>query len=715
MLRKQVWHLLPGMVMCSFILLLGVEASPAYGEFLDYTYAPQVLHVDLDKNIIVVVFSGENPEYVIQQMDTGKRLWSIPYEDARVVFGNDAVAITRKGSIQVFDKATGRELWSESGEHLNERIYAYFIGDTQWIRADCDKSVIWYTPEGKQLKPVVPNVPEKNVWFAGWMEDGQTLLLTMYEETEDGVNTLTAYFWKPEDNHLEQGYVLTSSHRLSVWITPFDKKAIYAEYDTNSALIKRSFIDARSGELLKDLPVSNSEVFFSRICKNGLVVDTNEALNGYTVSDLETGKCIAAISEPEHVFLLHTKVTDKNSDWIVSFDKEHRLWLWPVEKDPKPRLIYTPPAGNYFPGIIQDIRFPYVFFDSKSQMEAYLLEDMVRVKSWRAEGTRNRVFTPDTCSNLNRVVAWESEGGRGSQERIWTTQVFEAFNPYPLCTVSGCPRGISPDGRYCAVQNPENGPVHIIEVDSSKTGAIVEKEIHESARVVFSPDNRAAVICFKSGRNTLVSLEEPYAQRTIKGGEGLVFSPDGNLYALSGTGEAKLYDLVTDRLIHTFVEPVKVQKRHEYPPDGFLETAERFGKNIIGTFVPGNKETPPVNCKFSEDGKQLITTASGQVLRVWDIKSGKIVRTIYTKLAEERNEKGYINNSWALSQNGSYAFAFNYDGFGASSLWDVNTGRMIAKDYLPQGEIKHVSVADDGSGVYMAIGGRIYFVAGKKK
>lgn len=694
---------------CLAFLVLGVLS--AHGEFLEYTYAPRVAHVDLDKNLIALY---SNSECVIQTIDTGKGLWSLQSENRRIEFGKDALVVTEKGRIEVLDKATGRELWSKSGEYLNKLRYAYFIGDSQWVWTHSNENLFLFTPEGKHLKPFIPDVSEQRIIIAGWMEDGQTLLLQVSEETEDEVNTLTTYFWRPAENHLDKGYVFKSSHRAYIWITPFDEKAIYSEYDADYTQIKRSFIDARTGELLKDLPVSNSEVFVSRIYTNGLVIDTNETLNGYTVSDLETGKRIAAISEPEHVFILYTIVKDKNSDWIVSYDREYRFWLWPVEKDPKPRLIYTPPVGNYFPGSVKDIRFPYVFFDSKSREEAYLLEGMVRVKSWRAEGTKNRVFTDDICSNINRVMAWYSNGGRGNQERIYTTQVFEAFNPYPLCTIPGCPRSISPDGWYCAVQNPENGPVHIVEVDSSKTCAVVEKEMNESARVVFSPDNRVAVICFNSGRNVLVSLEEPYEQRTIKGGRGLVFSPDGNLYALSGRGEAKLYDLLTDRLIHTFVEPVKVQNPHEPPPDGFLETAERFGRNIIGTFLPGNKATPPVNCKFSEGGKQLITTASGKVLRVWDVKSGKLIRTIYTKLAEERNEKGYINNCLILSKNGQYAFAYNRDGFGKSSLWGVNTGRMITRDSLPDGKIEHVSVADDGSGVYMTIGDRIYFVAGKK-
>ena len=462
-------------------------------------------------------------------------------------------------------------------------------------------------------------------------------------------------------------------------------------------------------------PSTTKPVF--NFTEKGYLITTNEVLNDLTVLDMKTGETITTISEPDHTFWLHTRIIDSEKGWIISWDKEHQYWLWPIEENSQPRLIYTPPVGDYLPGSIEDIRFPYVFFyTGQSKRDAYLLDGMVRVKSWCAEGTTNRIFTDKICSNLNRILARKYEGKNEKEESIYTTQVFEAFNPYPLCTLSGYPRGISPNGRYCAVQYPIDGPVHFVKVDSDKTFAVIENEKKSNfPSVIFSPDNCMAATCFSHRETILISLEEPYTQRTIKGGSGLVFSPDGNLYALSGTGEAQLYDLVTDRLIHTFVEPVKVQKYYESPPDGFLETAGRFGRNILGTFMPGQKETPWVNCKFSEDSKQLITTASGKILRVWDVKSGKLIRTIYTKVAEERDEKGYIHNYLVLSQNGEYAFALNYDGFGASSLWDVNTGRMITRDYLPKGKIEHVSVADDGSGVYMTIDSRIYYVAGKKK
>lgn len=712
MSMKQVYRLLPEMVLWAMLLFLMVGAAPTYGEFLEYTYPPRVAHVDLDRNIVVVVLFGEKPEYVIQRLDTGERLWSIPNQDVKADFGADAVVVTRKGRIQVLDKTTGRELWSQSGEHLNEIGYAHFIGDTRWTVVRLKESIVIYTPDGQPRKPSIPDKPAAKMIVVGWMQDNKTLLLTVQEEKEDGLNVLTTYFWEPESNHIKEGYVLTSTGKPHLFGMFPDNKAIYWEYKPDYGEEQMVLVDAVTGKEHRAFDFG----FNFGFTENAYLTATNEILNGFAARDMETGKIITTVSEPEHTFYLNNRVIGTDKDWVISSDAENRYWIWPIEDNSKPRLIYKPLAGNYFPGYIESIRSPYIFFNTgKSQMEAYLLDGMVRVKSWRAEGTKNRVFTKDICSNVNRVIAWDLEGGRGDEERIWTTQVFEAFNPYPLCTLSGSPRGISPDGRYCMMQQPENGPVRLVEVDSSRTCAVIESEKEGRARVIFSSDNRMAAIYFSNGGTTFISLEEPHAQRTIKGGNGLVFSPDGNFYALLGTGEAKLYDIATDALVHTFVEPEKVEQHYERPPEGFLETAGRFGRNIIGTFVPAHKESPFVNCAFSEDGKQLITMASGKLLRVWDVKSGKLVRTIRTGLAAERNEQGYIRNYVTLSRNGKYAFASNQDGFDASSLWDLSTGRRIAKEYLPRGEIRHISVADNGSAVYMAIGERLYCVAGKNK
>ena len=204
MQRRRVNRYLVGSWFFGWLILFTFGMSSAQGEFLKYTYAPRVLHVNLDKNIIVVVLFGENPEYVIQRLDTGKRLWSIPDQDVEVQFGNDAVSITRKGSIQVLDKATGRELWSESGEHLNEFGYDHFIGNTKWIVVRPKGYIAVYAPDGQPYKPSIPGKPVTRINVIGWLQDNKTLLLTVLEEKKEEESILHVYFWVSESKKIEK-------------------------------------------------------------------------------------------------------------------------------------------------------------------------------------------------------------------------------------------------------------------------------------------------------------------------------------------------------------------------------------------------------------------------------------------------------------------------------------------------------------------------------
>ena len=68
-----------------------------------------------------------------------------------------------------------------------------------------------------------------------------------------------------------------------------------------------------------------------------------------------------------------------------------------------------------------------------------------------------------------------------------------------------------------------------------------------------------------------------------------------------------------------------------------------------------------------------------------------------------------------MSANGAYAFSCNLDRFGTPSLWDVNTGALLATVEIPAGQIGNVAVADDGSMVYMEIDNDLYFLPGRTK
>ena len=218
-------------------------------------------------------------------------------------------------------------------------------------------------------------------------------------------------------------------------------------------------------------------------------------------------------------------------------------------------------------------------------------------------------------ADLNRVLAWYTGEDAESRELADMTQVFEAHLSEPIREVPGSPRGLSPDGRYCVVQHPSNGPFHLVEIDSGRTCASVpaEKEMPYTV-VFFSPDNRYLAV-HAPNQLSVIRLGDEYTQVDIDVPakyEGfprqtmihsVSFSPDGSYFVFQGLdGYATLYSSSTGEAVRTFEEPDKITSRYESPPDGFLEAAANFGKRLIGRVVTLNPVTPKITSGFSADG-----------------------------------------------------------------------------------------------------------------
>ena len=716
--KKHTWHLPPRRLFQGVIALLVCWVCPAFGTTRLYSYPPRVTHVDVEKYLLIIVSEAG---FYAQDMDTGKRLWSHPWpSEARdswnLQCGNTHLLITIGNGIQVMDKFTGRNRWTRRNEELGRLYFASFIGNGAWVQARFERGTVVYTGAGKAVPMLFAGKRLEEVSVSGWLPDGKTLLLTQRGTTEDTRNTLTTYFWDTETDNITKGYVLKADGSLLLYYLPDSEKAYLIEINSGGHRGHSAFkeIDVYTGTIRRagEMPKP-----WSGFTEDGHVLTLSVELDKASLVSLETGETVATIGGPGHLFIIHTTVLARGKNWMFSRDDTYRYWLWSFEEDASPRMIWEPPPGNYLPGPIEAVKPPYMLCQTgPNKMEAFLIDNLERVKSWRAEGEPRRVFTAVTCADMNRILAWFYEDDAETGESVWKTQVFEAHNPTPLITVPGVSQGLSPDGRFCATQHPRTeGPVYLVNVDSGKTLAVIDHEKMGSATVVFSPDSRFVAV-LASEETTFLSLDNERVRRTVKRRAHLIFSPDGNYYVTQwGYGRATVYESSTGEAVHTFEEQEKVAARHSRPPRNILERAENFGRNLLGRVVTVAPATPMLTCGFAADGTQLITLAEGQILRVWDICSGKLLRTIRTRLPEQRDARGQINNHLVLSPNGAYAFAYNSDGFAVATLWETATGRAIIRHNLPAAKVKDIAVLDDGTGVYMSLEDGLYFLAGKKR
>jgi WD40 repeat protein len=118
---------------------------------------------------------------------------------------------------------------------------------------------------------------------------------------------------------------------------------------------------------------------------------------------------------------------------------------------------------------------------------------------------------------------------------------------------------------------------------------------------------------------------------------------------------------------------------------------------------------------FGGTGDRVVTFVAGQIIRVWDARSGQMINMIETGLPEKRNRFGDIHNSVVLSDNGDFAFALNRDNFASASLWSLADGALIRRYSLPQSDSFNVALTDDGKSVYVVDKDDLYRWPGRAK
>ncbi len=685
---------------------------------------PWVVHVDVEKNLLFVL---TDTAVYAQRMDSGKRLWSLPFETHDdCTFSRDTLVIEKTKGFQVIDKNTGKEQWKVSEDSKGKPSQTKFIGNSAWVYTCFDDGGVVYTPEGLPLQPTISGERTGKFGVGGWMPDTKTLLIVTGESPPNSQKTLTTWFWQPESGLIEKGYVLSSKdHPLLYYVTP-GGKAVFDELNINNWRTRLTLIDARTGVVERVLETSAARYHFT---PEGYMLTGSVEGDRMTAVNLDMDEAAVILAGEGHAFVLYSPVLAEGKDWIYSWDRSRRCWLWPLEEGATPRMIWQCPPGNYAPGEIKAIRPPHILFDTRrNKMEACRLEDMECVKTWHAEGPPRRHFMSYVSADLNRALAWYTREDAESREQATVTQVFEAHLAEPIREVPGSPRGLSPDGRHCVVQYPSNGPFHLVEIESGRTCASIPAEKEMPYNEVFFPPNSRYVAVHAPDQLTVIHLENEYTQVDIDVPvkyesfprqtmfHSISFSPDGTYFVFQGLdGYVKLYSSSTGEVVRTFTEPDMVAARQESPPDGFLEAAASFGKRLIGRIVTLNPVTPKITSGFSADGKQLITMASGQILRVWDIQSGDLLRTIRTGLAEARNARGELNNHLALSPDGAYAFAYNSDSLDLAELWEISTGKAVRHYNLPPKKIDEAVVADKGTSIYLRSDEELYVLAGAKR
>lgn len=198
------------------------------------------------------------------------------------------------------------------------------------------------------------------------------------------------------------------------------------------------------------------------------------------------------------------------------------------------------------------------------------------------------------------VLLWEIAGPRTESVAVEQWADLEVAPPSAVTRVAFVPKGrlvsVYADGRAVVWDLEERADVQRIDLAHDAAG----KVLREASVVAVAPDGRVLGTQIEAGRAEVVLLDEKSRTVWRRPGTGLEFSPDGShALALDADGRAAVLLAVADGTL----------VRRFDPPAG-------AGRIYFA--------------RLDAEGKRLAAVgedAGGQVLIVWDVASGQLVKT----------------------------------------------------------------------------------------
>ena len=204
--------------------------------------------------------------------------------------------------------------------------------------------------------------------------------------------------------------------------------------------------------------------------------------------------------------------------------------------------------------------------------------------------------------------------------------------------------------------------------------------------VVFSPDGKIAASGSSDNGIKLWNVENGQLIKTLTGHKSgvlaLAFSPDGKMLASGSYDETiKLWNIESGKIIKSLIDSDNEESYGwtvAFSPDGKMLASENHFFIKLWNIETGQKinsfEKPSGYIKtvvFSPNGDTLVSTNDYGAIIFWDVKTGKIIKSIDSPVKSAPNSILYF----AFFDDGKKIFSASQDG--TINLWNIETGKLV--------------------------------------
>lgn len=269
---------------------------------------------------------------------------------------------------------------------------------------------------------------------------------------------------------------------------------------------------------------------------------------------------------------------------------------------------------------------------------------------------------------------------------------------------------ISPDGKRAATASFDC-TVRLWDLASRECLRVLGGHESPVRHVAFSPDGQWLLSGSWDKTARLWEVQTGKEIRALRGHEwpvlDVAISPDGH-QALTCSDGFRLWNLDTGELIRHFTGHSKTVWSVAFSPDGkraltgsWDETMRLWeldsGKQLLRC---GGHDDRVMSVHFSPDGNSGISCCTGDnAVRLWNLDSGEEIRRFNTR------EPGIV--SLAFTSDGTRVLAgegTTNDSGGldvtypqaAVYIWEITSGRLLAKSPVMKGYVSDIAVAPDG-------------------